>query len=516
MPDNSSHEQENPLRTLIAQRSATEAKSPYLLAAGGGRTLTFEELAEKNASVNEALVHWGMKSGDRVGLVVSDPLVSAQWLLSLIAMGVWVAPLDPTILYSSASQVDDRGRLLGLRAIVADRTLSFDTDTPWLALHDPASWQPPSANDARRSAHAGGIVLSSSGTTGTPKVMELSNRQLLETARTIARHNELTQSDRGFNPLPLWHVNAIVVGLLSTLVSGASLVLDDRFHRTDFWATVARSRATWINAVPAIIARLSELHEGETVPGGLRFVRSASAPLSGAQLERFEATTGVPVLESYGMTEAASQICANPLRGPRKVGSVGVPVGVQVRVVDLEAENAAHVVEPNMVGHVEIRGSSVIDHYESPGYEDRFDHENWLRTGDVGYLDDDGYVFLVGRIDDVINRGGEKIMPRELEDAALGVEGVLTAVVVAREHDVYGQVPELFVQLRDVTPATTVEHLAILTKELNDVLVNTFSRARRPVAINVVEAMPVHATGKVQRKGLTSGQVNVLYQQSVS
>jgi len=293
-------------------------------------------------------------------------------------------------------------------------------------------------------------------------------------------------------------------------------VLDDRFHRTDFWATVGRSRSTWINAVPAIIARLSALREDEVVPEGLRFVRSASAPLSGAQLQRFEEATGVPVVESYGMTEAASQICANPLRGPRKVGSVGVPVGVEVRVVDPESGDATPATLAHVVGQVEIRGPSVIEHYESPGYEDRFDEEKWLRTGDVGYFDEDGYLFLVGRIDDVINRGGEKIMPRELEDAALGIPDVLSAVVVAREHEVYGQVPELFVQLRGVTPSTSAEQLAILTKELNDVMVNSFSRARRPVAINVVEAMPTHATGKIQKRGLTAGQVKVLYQQNVS
>ena len=506
----------NALRSVIADRSKSSAENPFLLSANGDRILTYEELEESNSVTIDALQDWGIRPGDRIGLVIADPILSSQTLLAMISMGLWVAPLDPTIAYSSASQVDERGLSLGLRAILGDRVLPFNTDISWRSIYARESWTTEEFSGRAVSAVGGGIILSSSGTTGTPKVMELPTRQLLEAAQNIARHNELMTSDRGFNPLPLWHVNAIVVGLLATLVSGASLVLDSRFHRTDFWATLARSHATWINAVPAIIARLSVLDEDEIVPKGLRFIRSASAPLASAQLERFEAVTGVAVIESYGMTEAASQICANPLRGPRKVGSVGIPVGVEVRVVGLDRVNSSVEFEENVVGQIEIRGSSVIDHYDSPGYEDRFDDERWLRTGDVGYIDSDGYVFLVGRIDDVINRGGEKIMPRELEEVAMAVDGVLSAVVVARKHDVYGEVPDLFVQLRDVTPATPTEFVAILTKDLNDVLVSSFSRTRRPVVIKVVESMPAHATGKVQKGKLTSDQVIVLYQQLVS
>ncbi len=516
MPEYNIDVVENPLRSMIVERSVLASSETYLLSATGSRASTYQELDVVSSHFIETLQKWGAKPGDRIGLVVADPLLSAQCLLAMVAMGLWVAPLDPTIVYSSADQVDDRGMVLRIRAILADRSLPFETETPWLAIEDRESWTAMASRDVAASDRQGGIILCSSGTTGTPKVMDLSTRQLLEAAQNIAHHNELTTLDRGFNPLPLWHVNAIVVGLLSTLVSGASLVLDARFHRTGFWTNVTRTHATWVNAVPAIIARLVPLDDGEVVPNGLRFIRSASAPLSAAQLERFEAATGVPVIESYGMTEAASQICANPLHGRRKPGSVGRPVGVEVRVIDPERQSSSLALGANEVGQVEIRGSLVIDHYESAGYDDRFDEGKWLRTGDVGYLDDDGYLFLVGRIDDVINRGGEKIMPRELEDAAMSVDGVLSAVVVAHPDDVYGQVPALFVQLRGVTSATSVEHLTILTKELNDVLVQWFSRARRPVAINVVEAMPAHATGKTNRNRLTSGDVKVLFQQRVS
>jgi acyl-CoA synthetase (AMP-forming)/AMP-acid ligase II len=279
---------------------------------------------------------------------------------------------------------------------------------------------------------------------------------------------------------------------------------------------VQRLEVTWINAVPAIISRLSTLHEGESVPAGVRFVRSASAPLSPLLLQKFETTTGIPVIESYGMTEAASQICANPLSDRRKAGSVGRAVGVEVRVVSILRSDEAKLLAHGDVGRVEIRGESVIRKYDSSGYEGRFDREGWLDTGDLGYLDDEGYLFLVGRSDDVINRGGEKIFPREIEDVILGVRGVVAAAVIGVSDDVFGQVPSSYVQLEGVSESTPLDELRIATKEVHDALVAAFSRARRPVAINVVAHLPTHATGKIQKKELSSGTVPVLYQEHVS
>jgi acyl-CoA synthetase (AMP-forming)/AMP-acid ligase II len=157
--------------------------------------------------------------------------------------------------------------------------------------------------------------LASSGTTGVPKVIPLHQGQLLHTARNVADHHRLTPGDRGFNPLPLFHINAEVVGLLASLVAGSCLVLDDRFHRTRFWALMADRRITWINAVPAIVSRLADPRPDEVIPSRIRFIRSASAPLPVATATRFEANTGIPVVETYGMTEAASQITANPVSG---------------------------------------------------------------------------------------------------------------------------------------------------------------------------------------------------------
>ncbi|MHB8827128.1 MAG: AMP-binding protein [Acidimicrobiales bacterium] len=468
------------LRALLAARAERLGDATYLLAARTSRSLTYRRLAEAAEHWHGVVAPWGRSV--RVGLLVSDPLDFAEAFLGLISAGAWVAPLDPTANPLSPDTVRRWTTTLGLSHVIADRYEPCPVDVSWHHVDDAAS-----VSDIAPAA-SGGVLLASSGTTGTPKVMALSEVQLLVAAGLIARHNRLDEQERGFNPLPLWHINAEVVGLLATLVAGASLVLDERFHRTRFWDVIREHHVTWINAVPAIIARLADVGEDERVPSGVRFIRSASAPLSAALLMRFEAATGIRVVESYGMTEAASQICVNPLSGARRPGSVGRGVGVEVRVVD------GGVVAPGTVGQVEIRGPSVIDHYESPAYAERFSEGGWLATGDLGYLDTDGFLYLVGRTDDVINRGGEKIFPREIEELALEVPGVAGAAVVGVSDEVFGELPVLFVEIADDVDGTIAR--------LREVLVQGLTRVRRPVEFRVVEAMPRHATGKIQKRGL--------------
>ncbi len=447
---------------------------------------------------------------ERIGLIVAQPLTFSIAFLTLLSEGAWVAPIDPVLASGDPEQLRRVLERLRITRVVSDAPSPVSITTEWWDLGADikksvsAELNPHDRSDDR--SEAGGVVLSSSGTTGTPKIMDLPVAQLLFVATEVARHNSLDEEERGFNPLPLWHINAEVVGLLASLIAGASLVLDDRFHRSNFWSTIDSLGVTWINAVPAIIARLTPLRDGEVISTRVRFVRSASAPLSPSRLSGFESVTGIPIIESYGMTEAASQICVNPFDAPRKVGSVGRPIGVELRVAPIRGEAS----DGPVIGEVEIRGASVIRRYEGQGYEDRFDADGWLRTRDLGYLDDDGYLFLVGRSDDVINRGGEKIFPREIEELVLEVPGVQVAAVVGLPDDVYGHVPVLFVQLDGVTVTTPIDELPSLVKGIKDVLRANVARTRCPRDISVVAEMPVHTTGKIKRKDLEAGLVNVL------
>lgn len=491
------------LAEVASLRSASAPDQSFVESATGVRRVTYGELWA-------ATVHWaallgdlGVPVGATVGLSVSDPLDFTFVFIGVMAAGRMAAPLDPGAADAELSAVCGRtGPLL----VVSDRAtptmpvcdwVTMPTGTFSLATSGPSQSLDPPVLVAGK-IPTGGLVLSTSGTTGVPKVIRLDQRALLHTAEAVATHHQLSVEDRGFNPLPLFHINAEVVGLLSTLVAGATLVLDDRFHRRGFWGTMGRHRVTWINAVPAILARLSELDDGETVPEGIRFARSASAPLPPSVLKRFERTTGIRVLETYGMTEAASQITANPLDGVRKPGSVGRPVGTEVRVSRDGSATAG-------VGRVSIRGPSVIRSYAAHGYEDRFDRDGWLDTGDLGYIDEDGYLFLVGRADDVINRGGEKIYPREVEDVILEEPGVAAVVVVGWDHEVLGRVPVAYLVADGVEGPSDRWAAEELVAALQKRCAQNLSRPKRPVAFHVVERLPQGATGKVQRRAIGDG-----------
>jgi oxalate---CoA ligase len=496
------------LAALIRERAASRGDAPYLLDARSSRTITYASLEGQVARREHQFRRWGLERGERVGLAVSDPLTFATWFLAAISAGLWVAPLDPNTAEHTATMLE-RGRTLHLSAIVSEYEAPPAPSTfRWHHVSVDEFDTDESGELNGVSEGGGGIVLSSSGTTGTPKVIPLSTIQVLATAKLIAEHHQLGESDRGFNPLPLWHINAEVVGLLATLVAGASLVLDERFHRTEFWHLIEEFEVTWINAVPAIISRLSTPNDREVAPGRVRFVRSASAPLSPALFEQFEAVWGLPVVQTYGMTEAASQICSTPVDGARKAGSVGVAVGVDVRVV-------AHgeLVAPGVVGDVEIKGPTVITSYDSADYDDRFSRDGWLKTGDLGYFDDDAYLFLVGRDDDVINRGGEKIHPLEVELLLADVAGVSSIAVVASPDEVFGQVPIAFIQPQDESSLFSLVELAALVELVRRRSFEALTKAQRPTLVKVVRALPVHATGKIRRSLLRQGDVTVVYEE---
>jgi acyl-CoA synthetase (AMP-forming)/AMP-acid ligase II len=265
-------------------------------------------------------------------------------------------------------------------------------------------------------------------------------------------------------------------------------VVERRFRRTGFWRLLVERDVTWVNAAPAILTILARDAEEPVVGSLLRFVRSASAPLPPQVRDLFVARTGLPVVESYGMTEAASQITATALDEPHRPGSVGRPVDVELRVVD----RAGRACPPGVVGRVRIRGAGVIRGYVGDAAADRFDPQGWLDTADLGSLDAEGHLFLTGRADDVVNRGGELVYPREVEEVLLGDPAVAEAVVVGRPHDVLGTVPVALVRVADAEPADLVERLG-------ERCVGELAPFKRPVEIRVVERFPVGPTGKVRR-----------------
>jgi oxalate---CoA ligase len=462
--------------------------------------MTYSELLSSASAWARELTETGVPAGARVAIRLPDPVGYAAALLGVLAAGRVAVPLDP------AAPAPELARVLDVaqpEAVICESTAGLP---PVAAVLKPPRWDrapgspPPGSplpgNHGPATPATGGIFLCTSGTTGTPKGIELRDEQLAHVAAAVADTHKLTESDRGYCTLPLFHVNAEVVGLLATLCAGATLVLDRAFSRRRFWPVIEDRQITWINAVPAIIAVLSMEQDEVAPPERVRFVRSASAPLPPAVLMRFEQLTGLPVIETYGMTEAASMITANPLDGPRKPGSVGQPAGTEVRVVRYDGPEAARCGD-YVVGQVQIRGPGVITRYAVGGRPGVIDRDGWLDTGDLGHLDEDGYLYLAGRTDDVINRGGEKIYPREIEDVLLAQPGVLTAVVVGVEDEVLGQRPVAYIVPKDSSLADST-----LEEALHARCAVALPKPKRPSAIVLVDELPLGPTGKVARRRL--------------
>ena len=477
------------LKHWIDAAAARWGGAPYLEDAAGAGQLTFAGLQRSTQAWARCLDRAGIPPGARVAIRLPDPLGYASALVAVLGAGRVVVPLDPAAPTATLARVLDVARP---DAVVGD-------GPPGLPVLSPPS--PDEAGEparAGRTPPAGGIFLCTSGTTGTPKGVLLRDGQLSHVAACVAIHHRLTPADRGYCCLPLFHVNAEVVGLLATLAARACLVLDRRFSRRGFWAMIEEQEITWINAVPAIITILAAEPPAAPPPARVRFVRSASAPLPPSALRRFEGAFGIPVIETYGMTEAASMITANPLDGPRKAGSAGRPAAAQVRIVQRVPGLGERYVPcpPGTVGRVQIRGRGVITGYAAGGPAGAIGPDGWLDTGDLGRVDSDGYLFLAGRSDDVINRGGEKIYPREIEDFLIAQPGVRSAAVVGARDEVLGERPVAY-----VVPAGPARP-GQLADDLRAACEAALPRPQRPAAFHLVRELPLGATGKVARARL--------------
>ena len=477
----------------IDRAAARRGGTVYLEDAAGISKLTYAGLRRSTRAWADHLESAGVLPGEPVAVRMPDPLGYAVALVSILAAGRVVVPLDP------GAPAAELARVLAVarpKAAVCDAGRGLPPGLAKLRPPDDPGECPGTGPAAvpPGAAATGGIFLCTSGTTGAPKGILLREEQLSHVAACVAGHHRLTAADRGYCCLPLFHVNAEVVGLLATLSAGACLVLDRRFSRRGFWELIDERRITWINAVPAIITVLAMDPPAARPRGRLRFVRSASAPLSPPVLRRFEEAFGVPVVETYGMTEAASMITANPLDGPRKPGSVGLPAGTEIRVAPM-AHQRPMPGRTSGVGRVEIRGAGVITEY-ADGRPARAIPGGWLDTGDLGHLDKDGYLFLAGRSDDVINRGGEKIYPREIEDFLLAQPGVRSAAVVAAHDEVLGDRPVAY-----VVPAGPWRR-SEMEETLRGACEAALPRPKRPSAFCLVQQLPLGPTGKVVRRRL--------------
>jgi acyl-CoA synthetase (AMP-forming)/AMP-acid ligase II/acyl carrier protein len=339
------------------------------------------------------------------------------------------------------------------------------------------------------------LILHTSGTTSRPKMVPLTHANLCASAESVKQVLGLTSADRCLNVMPLFHIHGLVAAVLASLAAGANVFCAAGFYAPRFFEWLAESRATWYTAVPsmhqAILARAAD-HQAILQARPLRFIRSSSASLPPQVMAALENAFGAPVVEAYGMTEAAHQMASNPMPpGPRKPGSVGPAAGPDVGIMD----DAGRLLSAGEQGQVVIRGANV-----TPGYLNNPEANAsafvgaWFRTGDQGYLDSDGYLFLTGRLKEIINRGGEKISPREIDEVLLDHPAVVQAVAFAMPDPRLGEDVAAAVVLRPgMTPSE---------RQLREFAAVRLADFKIPRRIMILDTIPTGPTGKLQRIGL--------------
>ncbi|KAI4311744.1 hypothetical protein MLD38_036618 [Melastoma candidum] len=340
------------------------------------------------------------------------------------------------------------------------------------------------------------LFLHTSGTTSRPKGVPLSQLNLASSVQNIKSVYKLTESDSTVIVLPLFHVHGLLAGLLSSLISGAAVALPaaGRFSASTFWADMIKYNATWYTAVPTIhqiILDCRHLSKPELSYPNLRFIRSCSASLAPSILARLEESFNAPVLEAYAMTEASHLMASNPLpeNGVHKPGSVGRPVGQEMAILD---ENGV-LQSPGVSGEVCIRGPNVTKGYKNNPEANKQAYQfGWFHTGDVGYLDEDGYLHLVGRIKELINRGGEKISPIELDAVLLSHPDVAQAVAFGVPDNKYGEEVNCAIIPRKGVNLTEEDVIRFCKKNLA-----TF---KVPKKVFLTDSVPKTASGKIQRR----------------
>lgn len=476
--------------------------------------LSYGGLRQLSADVADQLHAIGIGRSDRVAIVLPNgPEMAAAFVT--IAQAATTAPLNPAY-----RQEEYEFYLEDLRAkalVVAEDydgpaipaaekfgvkilRLSFDPSAPAGTFALAAEGRIGDCDPSAPGEDDIALILHTSGTTSRPKIVPLTQANIHASAHNILTSLALTPEDRCLNVMPLFHIHGLIAAVAASLAAGAQISCTEGFNALRFFAQLEEVAPSWYTAVPtmhqAILAR-SERNREIIENARLRFLRSSSASLPAPVMAELKKTFGAPVIEAYGMTEATHQMCCNPLP-PRdqKPGSVGVPAGPEVRIAD-EAEDT--LMATGAIGEVVISGPNVTPGYEGnpKANESSFfmaEGKRWFRTGDQGGFDKDGYLNLTGRLKEIINRGGEKISPLEVDAVLLGHPEIAQVVCFAVPHDKLGEDIAAAVVLKDGSTLDEKAIRAFAAEHMADFKV--------PRSVKILDEIPKGATGKIQRIGM--------------
>lgn len=488
---------------LVAARKGNKAA----IVSESGEALTFGELEEQIGYVVGRLNACGVSRNERVAIaLLQSPELAVAFLG--VASGATAAPLNPAYKKSDflfylqdlnaralivkdgeASLARDAAQELGISVL----ELKGDTSKTgrFELLGNSATAE---GDTGYAAAEDIGLVLHTSGTTSRPKMVPLSHLNLCASTKHIIETLQLSDEDACLNIMPLFHIHGLIACILASLCSGGKTICSPSFDAGSFFNILSKLKPSWYSAVPTMHqAILGDGDVNQNKNSSLRFIRSSSAALPPTIMSGLEALFGVPVIESYGMTEATHQMASNPLPPlERKPGSVGIAAGPEIAIFN----DTGGRIEEGQTGEVCIRGINVTRGYENnpEANTGAFFADGWFRTGDQGYLDEEGYLFLTGRLKEMINRGGENIAPREIDEALLDHPDVNQAVGFAVPHESLGE---------DIAAAVILE---AESKEdeasLHTFLIEKLADFKVPSRILILDAIPNGPTGKLQRIGL--------------
>ncbi len=475
----------------------------------GRAPLTYACLGQEISSVTQDLNNLGIGRNDRVALILPNGPEAALAFLTIACCST-CAPLNPSY---RAGEFEFYFSDLHVKAVI----LQGDAESPARAAAATCGipvidLQPeltaaagrfrlagnpvgPARTDGFAQADDIALVLHTSGTTARPKIVPLAHRNLCASAHQIRRTLDLNPADCCLNVMPLFHIHGLIAAVMASLASGGRVVCSPGFNAPLFFEWLAHFKPTWYTAVPtmhqSILSRASS-HPPEIESSRLRFIRSSSAALPPQVMRDLEKLFNAPVIEAYGMTEASHQMASNPLPPlPRKPGSVGLGAGPAVAIMDQQG----NFLLPGEQGEIVIRGASVMRGYENnPEANASSFTQSWFRTGDQGHLDSEGYLFITGRLKELINRGGEKISPREVDEALMEHPAILQAVAFALPDVKLGE---------DVAAAVVLKPGASLSeREVREFAASRLADFKAPRRVVILDEIPKGPTGKLQRIGL--------------
>jgi acyl-CoA synthetase (AMP-forming)/AMP-acid ligase II/thioesterase domain-containing protein len=470
------------------------------------RPLTYEALRRQVDYVVSTLNAWGIGRADRVAVVLPNGPDMAVAFVA-VTSGATCAPLNPRY---REPEFEFFLSDLNAKALIIQAEMNSPAVTVARKRHIPIIRLSPLPEAGRFTLTVGeespvsrpvfaqpddvALILHTSGTTSRPKMVPLTHGNLCTSANNIRESLQLTAQDRCLNIMPLFHIHGLVGALLSTLSAGASIVCTPGFHAPKFYDWLKQYQPSWYSAVPtmhqAILARFEQQDDLDV--SRLRFIRSSSAALPPNVMAGLESAFHVPVIEAYGMTEASHQMASNPLPPhARKAGSVGQATGIDIAIMDPDGV----LLQPGEPGEIVIRGRTVTKGYEqNPEANAKAFTHGWFHTGDKGYLDEDHYLVLQDRLKEIINRGGEKISPREVDEILLSHPDVLQAVTFAVPHPKLGEAVAAAVVLRDSSTVTEWDLQQFVASRVTDFKV--------PSRVLALEEIPKGPTGKMQRIGM--------------